>query len=675
MAGFQRITEISSLGLKILNDQLETLWKKVMSGISYNEKSGELKNVVDILEDGNNIGSYFAQQNDDIKFAVGAVGENNLILNGNAQNGTKYWSNDGGTLSIVTDTYELNREVFELNSSGVTNFKQTGISCSPAVRYTFSFKGLLSYPAIKVTAYVRGKKDGTEDYYEHKQITLIPGGSYKDYFVSFDTYTDENELEVIFTAEMAQPYALFYVTDIQIKQGNALTSFCKNNSELKTNIFSLSDKGIYANINAMDITGTDQNGETSFSLQDDSLKIKNIFANQISTLGRGLYGEGITIYVSLSGSDDNEGTLNNPLRTIQKAISFCPLINSKDIDIYISPGEYFEDILILGHSFLNLNIHSNSVILNGRIKMFCSGNIFIENMCIRTTDIAPCIYAQGAGLSVKIENCELNKVNKKSYGVQSEYGAKVQIISSSIHNCSIAMLTNETSFIYLYSLSGSNNSMAFYCLGGTIMGAETYPASTALKIELGGGKVLYDYNIPLTSEPTAPNISTYTLISNVSATGCYSEKGFLDGDFIAKGSIKRHNDVFKELENGPQRAGLWFFDEDTFNYINQKTVCGSVFKVKRAKNGGDPGPVLIRFYLHNLLSKVSGTEPNFYDTGVKTKLAWGEEGSIFFPTEITQLLKDGTYKGIAVKAENEDEGAAVFCPQSEYVATLKTYYR
>lgn len=675
MAGFQRITEISSLGLKILNDQLEMLWKKVMGGISYNEKSGELKNVVDTLTDGNNIGSYLTQQNDDIRIAVGAVGENNLILNGDAKNGTKYWSIDNGALNVVTDTYELNREVFELNGSGVINFKQINIACSPAVRYTFSFKGLLSYPALKVTAYIRGKKDGTEEYYEHKQITFTPGANFQDYYVSFDTYTDESELEAIFTAEMAEPYALFYVTDIQIKEGNALTSFCKNNSELKTNIFSLNDKGVYANINAIDITATDQSGETNFVLKDESLKIKRVFANQISALGRNMYGDGLTIYVSLSGSDDNDGTENNPVRTIQKAISFIPLINYKDIDIYINPGEYFEEILIFGYSFLNLNIHANSVILNGRIKMFCSGNVFIENMCIRTTDIAPCVHAQGAGLSVKVENCELDKINKKSYGVQSEYGARVQIISSSIHNSSIAMLTNETSFIYLYSLSGSNNNIAFYCSGGTIMGAETFPMSTALKYEVGGGKILYDYNIPLFSEPAVPSISTYTLISYVSDTGCYSGQGFESGDFIAKGSIKRHNDAFGELENGQNRSGLWFFEQGTFSRVSLKTVYGSTFTIKRAKYGGDPGPVIIRFYLHDLLSKTSGVEPHFYDTGVKTKLAWGEEGSVFFSAAITELLKNETYKGIAIKAENEDEDTAVFCPQSEYIAALKIYYR
>lgn len=675
MAGFQRITEISSLGLKILNDQLEMLWRKVMGGISYNEKSGELKNVVDTLTDGNNIGSYLTQQNDDIKFAVGAVGENNLILNGDAKNGTKYWSIDNGALNVVTDTYELNREVFELNGIGVINFKQINISCSPAVRYTFSYKGLLSYPAVKVTAYIRGKKGGTEEYYEHKKITLTPGANFQDYYVSFDTYTDESELEAIFTAEMAEPYALFYVTDIQIKEANALTGFCKNNSELKTNIFSLSDKGIYANINKMDITATDQSGETSFVLKEQNIGIKKAFANQISALGRDLLGDGITIYVSLSGSDDNDGTENNPFRTIQKAIASIALINYKDIDVYINPGEYFEDVLIFGYSFMNLNIHANSVILNGRIKMFCSGNVFVENICIRTTDIAPCVYAQGAGLSVKLENCELNKVNKKSYGVQSEYGARVQIISSSIHNSSIAMLTNETSFIYIYSLSGSNNNIAFYCLGGIIMGAETYPTSTTLKNEVAGGKVLYDYNIALNSLPTVPNISTYTLISIVSDTGCYSDQGFESGDFIAKGSIKRHYDAFGELETSQDRSGLWFFVQGAFSRISLKTVYGSLFTVKRAKYGGDPGPVIIRFYLHDLLSKTSGVEPHFYYTGVKTKLAWGEEGSVFFPAAITELLKNGTYKGIAVKAENEEEDAAVFCPQSEYVATLKTYYR
>ncbi|GEM_PF-3108554 len=675
--GFQRITELSSLGLKTLNDQLEMLWVKAMGGVSYNESSGELENIVDTIKDGNNIGTYFAQKDDCVKMAAGAVGINNLLKNGDATGGVKHWTVENGTLTALVDTYELNREVFELRGSSVVVFRQTSIVCNPAVKHTLSFKGMLSYPAVKVTAYVRGKKDGTSQYYEHKQITVNQSANFADYYISFETYTDESELEVIFSAEMADPYALFYVTDIQIKEGGALSSFSKNNEEQKTNVFMLKKDGLYANVNGMHVQMTNTDGDTSLLIEDNNMGAAAIYSPKVCALGRTVYENGTNIYVSLTGSDMNPGTQSSPVRTIQKAISLLPLISDNTVNVYIAYGEYFEDVFINGLHHMVLNIYGNNAIINGRIQVFCEGRVYLERVRIRTSEAKPCLHALGAGLTILAMYCVFDNVNKNSHGIICDYGAHVQVNSSGFYNCNIVIYVYALSLVYICALTGSNNNCAFYCMGGTIMGTDTYPESTTLKYELKGGKILYDYNVSKTSSPPLTNVMTNRWEISSTGTCSYTENKLVsDSDAIAKGKIKAYTDALSEPVYGAERTGLWFFyTESITGFLSQNTVYGAKFTVRRARYGGDPQPVLVAFFLHNAPDINSTQTPTFYDTGIRTKIAWGQEESIFLPADIVELLRNGTYKGIAAKALSDDEQAVVFCPQSEYAAKLMFHYR
>jgi len=673
--GFQRITDLSSIGLKTLNDQLEMIWLKLMGGVDYNESSGELKNVVDTITDGNNVGTYLAQTNDGITLAKGAVGTNNLLRNGDAANGTKNWNIQNGTLSVVADTYEIYRQVFEIKGSGATAFTQTDIKCNPAVKHTFSFKGLLSYPAVSVTAYVRGKKAGTSEYYEHKQITVTPKANYADYYVSFETYTDENELEVVFSAQMATPYALFYVTDIQIKEGGALTAFVKNNEELKTNMFKIDDDGMTADVGGLQIEETDSNGETVFLIDGDTMGAAEINAPKISIMGRDILSEKNAIYVATNGSDANDGSEGSPLRTIQKAIKSVPLICDRTIDIYISQGTYYGNVCIYGQNIL-VNVHANNSLLIGNMEVCANGYICIENLMVQTTEAIPCVYAHGAGLTIVLRNCALDGVNKSNCGISCENGAKTYLDYTSFFNCNKAICINAVSNAFFFDNKGSNNDISLYCSGGIIMGAGTCPLADVMKSTMYCGQIFYDTNNMKSASNPFTSVSTYKWETNALDTATMLNGKFdIDNEKIVKGKGKKYIDAFSEKTDGPERSGFWFFDSASIvNTLSSKTVYGAEFTVKRAIYAGDPKPALAAFYFHDAADKYAPSA-NLSYTGVRTNIGWGQEESVFFPSGTIAALINGTYKGIAVKMRTSNEKVMAFCPQSEYTAKLVFYYR
>lgn len=674
--GFQRITDLSSIGLKTLNDQLEMIWLKLMGGVDYNESSGELKNVVDTVTDGNNIGSYFAQTNEGITLAAGAVGTNNLLLNGDATNDTNNWEIENGTLSVVIDTYGLDREVFELRGSETMTFSQRGIACNPAIKHTLSFKGLLAYPATDVKAYVRGKKDGTDEYYEHRSVTVTPGVHYEDYYVSFETYTDESELEVIFEARMAEPYALFYATDIQIKEGGALSSFSKNNKEQNTNMFMLHDDGMHANVTDIQIEETDSAGETNLIINQDAIGSMEMYSPKMNTLGKDVMTDTDTLFVSTDGSDDNDGSLYSPFRTIQKAIDSLPLIINEPMIIYVFGGTYYEDILIRRKNLLVHLIGLDDVLLIGSITIFGGGYIRIETMDIQTTGSDPCINIYGSGVFAYLYKCVLDGVSKNSSGLSCEYGSQCYLEKVNIFNTNYAIAANKLGSVFFKNVKGDNNNISLYSLGGIITGTGYCPSASTLSSLSAGGKVFYTENNMGTETYPLTNVLAYTWKTYASSSATLID-GVFDQDAykLEKGKTKKFINAFGEKIYGPERTAFWFFSSDYIvSKMGSKTIFGARFKIKRNRYGGDPKPSLIALFLHDVLNKNATNEPAFYDTGVRARIACGEIATIFLPADAAELIANGTYKGIAVKALSDDEDAMIFTSVYDYTTELTFYY-
>ena len=207
------------------------------------------------------------------------------------------------------------------------------------------------------------------------------------------------------------------------------------------------------------------------------------------------------------------------------------------------------------------------------------------------------------------------------------------------------------------------------------MGGGSCPNASTMAGTQYGGKIYYDSASMSSATCPFSTVSTYKWETPATSTACLINNSFDSAiTEVVKGKIKRYTDAVKSAEYGEEREGLWFFDNESItSNIGTKTIYGAKFTVKRASYGGTPKPTKIAFFLHNITSTAS--LPTFYDTGVRTTIAWGQEQSVFLPADIASYIKNGTYKGIAIKALSDDEDVAILCPQSEYTAKLMFYYR
>lgn len=84
----------------------------------------------------------------------------------------------------------------------------------------------------------------------------------------------------------------------------------------------------------------------------------------------------LTKYVSINGSDTNDGTQEHPYRTIQYAVDHCN--NFYEDNIIISEGNYNEDVNIR-------NYHNIQFIINGQVTLksiyaqYCTNLIIVSN--------------------------------------------------------------------------------------------------------------------------------------------------------------------------------------------------------------------------------------------------------------------------------------------------------
>ena len=127
--GFRKIHDFSALSLKTLNDQLESMWLKVMGGISQKDLSAEFSNIIDGKVGEDNLTSVLMQNKESIAMAVGKIGGDNLIKNGNTYFGLDSWT--GNNISV-------NSGLFTIDSGYIS---QTGIRVTGNT-YTFGMTAI-----------------------------------------------------------------------------------------------------------------------------------------------------------------------------------------------------------------------------------------------------------------------------------------------------------------------------------------------------------------------------------------------------------------------------------------------------------------------------------------------------------------------------------------------------
>lgn len=410
MWGFQPILDDSALSKKLLNDQLEALWNKVMGGIDYRDLSGGMrktmqqqqddvqglqteltqqadeialkaeKQAVDALGgqlaqqsaqltvqagqiaskvDAGQMGSLIQQNADSVRVAVGAIGGRNLIRNGAPHFGEHSWvfvRNQGTNIGTPT---AVGREAFYLKPDAQYNgcwMESALFHLDITGRYTVSFNLTISIfegESALVDAYVvypAGVAGLSQD------VTR---------FVCKAAIVSPTRMRVSgsFTAEYPMAYLRIhnsntlqrtaYIYDIAVQEGETATAWTPNPSEIRASGITVTDDEITLDSHKLSIQLRDsQDPETvalRMSADDkgfDRLVVGELSAGNVPT--RQLTP--LNLYVSLGGNDAYDGlSTSRPKRTFTAALSAVPQMLDAPVNITCLSGfTYQEHITISG---------------------------------------------------------------------------------------------------------------------------------------------------------------------------------------------------------------------------------------------------------------------------------------------------------------------------------------
>lgn len=160
------------------------------------------------------------------------------------------------------------------------------------------------------------------------------------------------------------------------------------------------------------------------------------------------------IYVSTDGDDNNDGSQDSPVKTINKAIELSQALD-EPVDIIIKEGAYQEnylnisdDVSFIGEGEVKID-GSNS---QNSLFIIKGGNVLFENINFQNVNLSSISRTNGGAIliqaegnrqtvyaNVTINNCNFNNLSVESQGgaVYVEYGSgNLNINNSNFTNCS-----------------------------------------------------------------------------------------------------------------------------------------------------------------------------------------------------------------------------------------------
>ena len=201
----------------------------------------------------------------------------------------------------------------------------------------------------------------------------------------------------------------------------------------------------------------------------------------------------ITLYVSTSGNDSNDGlTPATALRNIQTAIDKIPQVVNHQVSIILSAGKYNEDISISGFVGKGLFTLKGGTTLNNDyvVERIAS----VANSCAISFDgvnaskgTTHAIYIINC-LSVRVSHCSITSASIH-YGIVASR-ANVWAENCIISNRGKGIYGHEQAHIMSVNNSGNGNTTALESTGGSVISKYgTQPTGTVNETTTAGGVI------------------------------------------------------------------------------------------------------------------------------------------------------------------------------------------
>lgn len=198
------------------------------------------------------------------------------------------------------------------------------------------------------------------------------------------------------------------------------------------------------------------------------------------------------IYISTTGNDLSDGTVDNPLKTISAAIGRFG--GTARLRLNFSAGTYTETnaINVSGCASVELvGTEDMSVTLNVEYHQY-GGYFEASNISFVSASDAVNNTITFYGATVRVEKCTFNV---KKVALSFRYGSQGLVLNDSFNNCGDAIYAMGGSVVSAHEITGSGNTRAYYAVGGLIMLGTSTVEATTLATKIAGGIIFRGGNL------------------------------------------------------------------------------------------------------------------------------------------------------------------------------------
>lgn len=642
--GFKRIIDLSSLSIKLLNDQLEQLWLKTMGGIGRKDLDPQLQNVINSKVGEDNFVSLLQQNQEEISMMVGSSDAgDNLVTNGNGS-----FRIEGWTVGAGDGTNEGEGGFVVQNA-----IAQYGICIEAGADYSFGFdyRGKLrvevAYQRLgSLGTNAEGKLvemdcENASGWTEIRQNVPAPDDAHTIYIKFYNDAPNSGDVKGIF-----------------FRKGKNVTTYTQHPDEINGSSVKISKESVDIRTQNFRLDLLNSKNEITSTLQADQNGFDRIICQNIRLRGYEWFGEvAITLYVdSVSGSDCNDGsTRAKAYKTIAKALKRIPL-SHYDARIYLNGKTYYELLRFEMGGNGSMHIYGEGAKLYGLIDVRNSSHQISlyqlsiygnSNIVVKTTTPNSLIY---------MENCLLDGGSvANSAGGYFSNGSRGIFNNCQINNCTYATHVSFLSMVGMYSCKGKNNSYSLYTMScGYMIVDGTVPHATVMLNESSGGTVYGDFIASqLTTDYTAPSPST-TLYYFASALATKQ-----NDTWIEKQLIQGHT---WDKQGAPiVHQGFLLFPQATIRTkLLGKNLYSCMLVIKRKRT--DPTEIKKLELWGHTATSLSGTPNLVKNYGLLATIASGERSFLNLPIAALVDLVEGRVQGFCFHTDSPD---VEFCAELE----------
>ena len=588
--GYQRIHDVSPLSMKLLNDQLEQMWKKVMGGLELRDMTPTVAATINAAVTEGRFTTMIEQLSDEIRLAVESSAGDNLIMNGNAAFGTESWEAQGCGLSSVARDW--GGMAFAVSGAGMASQGPFALRAGVAYALRFAYESEMDVSARIVTGSGVVAEETWEAASEWRDATL--------------QFTPEQGGDAVVEMVFAGTGTF---GEVMLAEGNGGT-WRQNPNEVKNSSISLTDERVSIDTRNFALRLYNPTGQLITEMTADEQGFSNLFiAENMILRGKEFYlGDG-EYHLWVHPNADRAGirriftnngaqpvSLEGCFPDIQEAIDAVPRWCDGKVTIHIHGGaawQYPSSRLLISHFYGGGRIVlapwvSTAHYTLKRVEVLNNSLVVdIQGADINSCGAQDCFHVENSVLMMY--ECAVNGRNNLagsgSAAYDAAYGALMLITACRAYNCHTAAHAYLGGRIYMESCAGSGNTAGVRAtLGGIIQQAQsTFDAATT-HFEASGGKILTQVNT--TSAGIAPvgtpmeHVATFT----AQVTGCLDQdRGWITSpDWIRAGA---------------RATGLIWFDTAALrSALSARTIVYAGLTMRRRGEGGRAGTVPITLY-------------------------------------------------------------------------------